>query len=128
MIEEQIEIVVLVADLEMVLAADEGEALAEFEDQGSKVLDERAFQVALEDFRTERQEVEGIGILDDLLGQGRLFGRQRAREVGQRATLACEQVALDLVGENVAAPAVLDRLARVPGAFRASRRRVLWRQ
>lgn len=42
MIEEQIEIEVLFADLEVILVADEGEALAEFDDQRLQVLAETA--------------------------------------------------------------------------------------
>ena len=40
MIEEQVEIVVLAADIEVILAADKGEAFAELEDEGSKMLEQ----------------------------------------------------------------------------------------
>jgi hypothetical protein len=101
----------------MILAADEGEALAKLQDQQSQMLDQATLEIALQHFRTKREEVKCIGILENLLGELRLFSRKGAREVGQCAALTSEQIAVDLMSENVPAPAVLDRLPGVPGPF-----------
>jgi hypothetical protein len=48
------------------------------------------------------------------LGQLGLFGWQGAMEVCEGAALAFKQTALNLMDENVAAPAVLNGLPRIP--------------
>ena len=65
----------------------------------------------------QREEVEAVRVLQDLLRQVGLRGRQGALEVGGGAALALEEAALDLEDEHVAAPAVFDCLADVPLAL-----------
>jgi hypothetical protein len=65
----------------------------------------------------QRQEGKTVGILDHLLRQFRLRSGQRAREVGKRTTTSREQLAFNLVGENVPAPAIPYGLASVPVTF-----------
>ena len=45
MVEEQIEIVVLSANLKRILAADESEALAELKDEGAEMIEEAALEL-----------------------------------------------------------------------------------
>ncbi len=47
MVEKKIEIEVLLADLEVILAADKGEALAEFEEEFPQVVEQAAFELPL---------------------------------------------------------------------------------
>jgi hypothetical protein len=60
------------------------------------------------------EEVEVIGIFQQLLCQLGLRRGQGAREVGQGPALAPVQIALDLMNQHRAALAVLNRLASVP--------------
>jgi hypothetical protein len=114
MVEEQIQVIVLAADFKVVLAADEREAFAEFEDKRAEMVDQTTFKIALQDIRAKRQEIEGIGVLEELLSELGLSSRQRPRKVCQRAALAGEQVALDLMDKNGSTPAMLDGLLSVP--------------
>jgi len=59
-VEEQVEVEVLAADLEVDLAADEGEAGAELEQEAGDVVDQRALDVPLVRFVANAQEVEAI--------------------------------------------------------------------
>ena len=78
------------------------------------MLQQPALELALRHLGAERQEVEAVGVLHQLLGQVGLRRRQGPGEVGERLALAAVQAALDLVDEDAAAPAVLDGLPRVP--------------
>jgi hypothetical protein len=60
----------------MILAPDEGEALAEFEDHRAQMFDQPALQIALQHVGAEREEVEGVGVFENLLGKLGLRGRQ----------------------------------------------------
>jgi hypothetical protein len=64
------------------------EALAEFEDERAEMLDQTAFEIALQHFWTEREEVEGVGVFQDLLCKLGLLGRKGTREVGECAALS----------------------------------------
>jgi hypothetical protein len=46
------------ADLELLLVADEDESLAELQDERAQVLDQAAFQVALDHVRAKGKEVK----------------------------------------------------------------------
>src|SRR5262245_30143301 len=59
-IEQQVEIIVLAADVEVILAADEGEALAELEDEGAQMLNEAPFQITLEHIGAEGEKIEAV--------------------------------------------------------------------
>ena len=118
MVKEEVKVEVLALDFHVVLAADEGEPYAEFEDQRAQIFDQPSLKVALPHFRTERHEVEAVRVLEDLLSEFRLLGGQCPRKVRQSAALACEQPAFDLVDEDVTAPAVFDSLARIPRSLR----------
>ena len=117
MIEEKIEIVVLVGDLEMILAADEREALAKLEDQCAQMLDQSLLQVALQHLRPQRQEIEAVRVFENLLSELGLSRRKCPSEIREGIALAGEQAAFDLMDKDVAAPTVFDRLARVPSTL-----------
>lgn len=82
------------------------------------MLDQAALKVALQHLGSERQEIEAVGVFENLLREFRLPGRQSPGEIRKGATLAGEQVTLDLMDEDVTAPTVLDSLASVPGPLR----------
>jgi hypothetical protein len=74
-IEEEIEVVVLTGDFEMILAADEREPLAELEDQRAQMFDQPSLKIPLQHFGSERQEIEAIGVFENLLREFGLPGR-----------------------------------------------------
>ena len=69
MVEQQIEVVVLAPDLERILAAYECEALPQFKDQRSEMVQKTALKLALRDVWTEGQKIEAVGVLDQFLGE-----------------------------------------------------------
>lgn len=76
--------------------------------------EEAALELSLRHVGPQREKVEAIRVLDEFLGQFRLWGGQRAVEVRDRLTLAVEETALDLMNENVTAPAMLHGLPGIP--------------
>ena len=114
MVEEKIQVIVLAADFKMVLAADEREAFPELENKRAQILDQATFKIALQHIWAKRQEVKGIGVLEELLSKLGLLGGQGPREVRQRAALAGKEVALDLVDENWTTPTMFDGLFGIP--------------
>ena len=69
MVKEQVDVKILVADIHVDLPAHEGEADTQFQQKALDVVDEPLLQFPLVSVRSEGQEVEGVGILDGLLGQ-----------------------------------------------------------
>ncbi len=61
MVEEQVDVVVLVADIEAMLPADEGEALAELDQEFLQMSDELGLEFALLEWLGEGEEVEDVG-------------------------------------------------------------------
>ena len=51
MVEEQVQVEILVADLEVILAADKGETLAEFEEEFPQVIEQAPLELPLRDVR-----------------------------------------------------------------------------
>lgn len=115
-VEEDVDEEVLLADREVVLAAEEGEADAELEHDVLEVAQEAALQVALVGSSIEGEEVEVVGVFEQALGEVGLGGGERAGEVGDGLALAAMERGVDLDGQDVAAPAVLDGGLGVPGA------------
>src|SRR5450759_1367872 len=100
----------------MELASDEGEALAEFEEEFFQMAEQAQFEFPLAERFSQREEVEDVGVFQHLFGQVGLRGWQSALEVVDGLALAFVGVTLDLKDENVATPAVLDGLAHIPEA------------
>ena len=67
MVEEQVDIKGLVADHQRNLAADEGEAAAQLEQQIAEVEQQAAFELALLIVVGQGEEVEVVGVAQDLL-------------------------------------------------------------
>ena len=113
-VEEQVEVEILAADLKVVLVADEGKAQPQLQQEGAQMLDQRPLQVALVGLRAQAEEVEGVRVFQQLLGQLRLWGGQRGREVALGSAQPLLQLCVDLMHQDGAAPAVLDGFAGVP--------------
>jgi hypothetical protein len=87
--------------------------LAEFEQEFADVVDQTRLQLALADTLCQVEEVEDARVLESLLGEVEVLGR-REGEVGDRLAGALVQPSVDLEDEDVARPAVRDRLGRIP--------------
>ena len=111
MIEEEIEIEFAVADLDPVLAADEGEAAAEFEQEFFEVQEEAGFEFPFVEGLFEGEEVEEVGIFQQSLGDRGVGFRQGGGEVGDGRTLALVGAVFDLEREGVAGPALFEGLS-----------------
>jgi len=113
-VEEQVQPEVLSTHLKRHLAPDKGEPYAEFDEKLTQVFEKAPFEVALLRFRSEGEEIEVVGIFDELLCQIGLRRRESRLEVRQCFSLPPVEAAFDLDHEDVPAPAVLDGLLRVP--------------
>ena len=88
MIEQEIDIEILSADLKVILATDEGKALIHLQQQVSHACDESAFEVALLGDLGKAEEIELVGVLQDLLGKIGASRRQRTVEIRDDLPLA----------------------------------------
>jgi hypothetical protein len=98
------------------LAADEGEAHAELDQELPEMLEQTLFELALARRLAQPEKIEMIRILEDLFHQIGVCGWQGALKVCRRPALPQMQPAFDLVNQDVAAPAVLDGGPGVPAA------------
>jgi hypothetical protein len=97
-IEEQVQIEGLISNRERYLTADEGEAAAKLQQQVPQVKEKTAFEFPFLNGMGEGQEVEVVGIAEDLHRHVRVGGWQDSGEVGQRLALTRVQAAGDHVG------------------------------
>lgn len=65
MVEEQVEVEVLAAHLQMHLAADEREAGAQLEQQLAQVLQEAAMEIAFAGVFGQAEKVEVVGVFEE---------------------------------------------------------------
>ena len=63
-IEEEIEVEVLVADLEVILAADKGEAPAELKEKRTEIVQQTPFEFPLGNISRSRKKLEIVGVLE----------------------------------------------------------------
>ena len=78
------------------------------------MIEQRSLQGSLVDLIREPQEVQILGIFDQLSCQIGLRSRQCLLEVGKSPSLSLVEPRFDLVDEDGARPAVLNRLLDVP--------------
>lgn len=71
-VEQQVDVEILVADVEAVLPADEGEALAELEQELLQMTDELGFEFAFLEWLGDGEEIEDVGVFERLLREVRL--------------------------------------------------------
>ncbi len=114
MIKQEIEIVVLAANLEPILLAEEGEPSPQLDEELTDVGHEPPFEFPFLRFLRDRQEAELVRILQRLPGEVGLKSRECLLEVRLRLALALVEVALDPVNEDGPAPAVLEGGPGVP--------------
>ena len=114
MIKQEIDIVVLAADLEPILLAEEGEPGPQLDEELTDVGHEPPLEFPFLGVLRDRQEAELVRILQRLPGEVGLESRERFLEVRLGLALALVEVALDPVDEDGPAPAVLEGRPRIP--------------
>ena len=78
--------------------------------------EQAGFQFAFMEGSFEGEEIEKVGILEQLRGEIGLRRREGLAEVGDGLALTLVGLALDLEGEDVAAPAMRESLPGIPEA------------
>ncbi len=100
----------------MDLSTDECEALAEFEEELLDVVGQCSFEVVLASDVCDADEVEEVGVAGSLLRQVGVCWRQCTGEVGDGLAGALVEFRVDVMGKDVAAPALVERHLGVPKA------------
>ena len=77
MVKEEIEVEVIGVDLDARLASEEGEAVAEFEQEGFHLAKDGVFEALFEVAILEPEEVEDVGIANDEGGRKLVVAAQR---------------------------------------------------
>jgi hypothetical protein len=103
-------------NVESILPADVGKALAEFAKEAIDLCDERRFKLALGGWSRELNKLKVVRIAGDLLHQFGVVSREQSLKVGWRRARPLVQLRHDLVLKNRPRPTVLDRLPGIPNA------------
>ena len=106
-VEEQIDVVVLLAKDQAVLASDETKTVTEFQDESLKVRDEAVFEFAFLHLAVDSEEFEIVTALEYLIGLfGEILGQSQCEIMGllldHRPLVG---TSLDLVEQDAAGPA-----------------------
>jgi hypothetical protein len=96
------------------LTADERKAGAQFHEKILKVAKQAGFEFALVEGFFQSEEIEEIGVFQELGREVRLRRRQGALEIGDGLAVTFVRATLDLERENIPAPAVLEGLPGIP--------------
>jgi len=115
-VKKKIEKVFLLADGQTDFVSHEGETFAELQKKISKVKQKPFLEFPFLGVLGQRQEVEGVGIFKQLLGEIGLRFRQGVLKIRERLPTAPVSLAFDLVDKDIPAPAVLDGGPRIPQA------------
>ena len=95
-VEEKIELKIVASDFERHLVTDEGEADAELDEELAQMPEEPPFEVAFLGIVGEREEIEIVRVLKELLREVGLWRWQRRLKVRQRLPFPLVKAALDL--------------------------------
>lgn len=114
MVEEQVAPEHVATKGQLYLPPDKGKALTELKQELADVLEQLALEVALERGLGCAEKVEQVRVLGRLLREVGLLRWERGVEVGDCLARPLAQLRLDLPGQDVAAPSLLDCLAGVP--------------
>ena len=115
-IEQEVDVEIVVTDFHVNLPTHEGEAGAEFHEKILKVAEQTGFEFALVEGLFQGEEIEDVGIFQELGREVGLRRWQGALEIGDGLAVPFVGAALDLERQNIAAPAVLEGLPRIPEA------------
>ena len=116
MVEKQVEIVFRLADFDTMLPPHKGKALAQFEKETLKLMQQVGFQFAFVERLLQGEEIEDIGVFESLLNKVGLGGGKEPVEIGEGFTRTPMGSRFDHQVQHVAAPAVRKGLVHVPEA------------
>src|SRR5439155_5820488 len=114
MVEKDIEPKIFSSDFQRNLAADESESHAQLDEELSQVRQQFPFEVAFVCFLREGEEIEVVGVFDELLCEVRLRRWESRPEIRDRLPLTAVEAALNLHYQDVPAPAVRYGLLCIP--------------
>src|SRR4051812_22340413 len=114
MVEEQVNPEIFPAHFERILASDEGESNAQFQQELSYVVSKSTLKISLMSFLREHEKVEVVRVLQQLLSEIRLGSRKRLAEIGQSLSLTPVESSFDLHHQDVPAPAIPYGFLNVP--------------
>jgi hypothetical protein len=83
MVEEEIEFEIFSSNLKRNLAPDKGESHSQFDEELAQVREEFSFEVALLRLFRESQEIEVVGVLDELLSEIGLWRRESRLKISK---------------------------------------------
>src|SRR5665213_2731062 len=114
MIEKEINFEILISNLKRYLPADEGKAGAHLQQEALDVIHEGLLDLAFAARISSAQEIDEIGVLENLSCQIGFCGWQCVAEVADGLTLTLVDTALNLQHHDIVRPAMFHRLPRVP--------------
>ncbi len=114
MVEKQVDEEFIPRHFQAKLATDEGKPCPQLQQKAGDVADEGVFDVALVGLIAKAQEIEVIGILEDLAGEPGLGRGETVFKVGHGSTLAEVELVLDLDGKGIAGPGLLKGFKGIP--------------
>ncbi|MCW3062242.1 MAG: hypothetical protein JWQ02_4063 [Capsulimonas sp.] len=117
-IKEQVQVVIVLRDLQVILTAQKREPRPKLQQELPDLFDQPLLDLPLGGALRDGEEVEIVGIFEQLPGKVGLRGRQRPFEIGDCLSLPLIEPALDLMNENVTAPSMLNSLLSVLVTFR----------
>jgi len=97
---EEVDEELVAVDVEAPLPSDEREPGAELEQELFDLRDEGALEVALGDVAGQGQELEAVRVLDQLLHQLGVVGREDVGEIRRGGTGSKMELGHDLVGQH----------------------------
>ncbi len=110
MVEKQITVKLVAADLQSDLATDEGKPATEFEQECPDVIDKLLLDLHLTQWLGDTQEVEQVRVTGGLPSQVGVARRHHRCEIGDGLPCPSVQLTVDLQSQDVAAPSLRDRL------------------
>ncbi len=116
-IEQQVDDEVLIPDFEWYLPAYECESGTEFQQKSLDVIHQRLLDLSLTAGIGRAEEVEQVGVFEDLGCKIGLTRRQRGGEIGERFALPRMDAGLDLECEDVVRPPLFNDLTHIPQAL-----------
>ena len=117
MIKEQVDSVVLPPNLNRVLAPHECKANAQFNEKLLNVFDQTGLDFPLVCVVRKSEEVEELGVLQQLMGKIRLWSGQCPLKICERFPLSPVEAAFDVKDQHVSAPAIFDGSVDIPKPF-----------
>ena len=114
MIKKEIEVIIVGGKFEVDLSSYEREACAKFEQKTPDVIDEGLFDFPFAAWVRSAEEVEEIGVLENLGGHIRFDGWQRCIEISGRLALTLVSAGVNLDFENASRPAMCNACLGIP--------------